>query len=158
MNLAKIMLASRWILAPIYFGLSLALLILTARFLHDALIALPQLFTMAETDLVLLVLGLIDFALVGSLVLMVMLSGYENFISRFKKDENLEWLTTLDANSLKVKLATSIVAISSIHLLQVFMNAEHVDNTKLMWFALVHMTFVISAFVMGTLNRMADPH
>lgn len=122
----KTMYASRWLLAPIYLGLSLALLALTLKFFQEVFHVLPHVFTLAETDLVLTLLSLIDLSLVGGLLVMVMMSGYENFVSRLDLDESqekLSWLGKMDAGSLKLKVASSIVAISSIHLLKVFMNA-----------------------------------
>jgi uncharacterized protein (TIGR00645 family) len=103
-------------------------------------------------------LTLIDLALVGGLIVMVMFSGYENFVSKLdidEGDEKLSWLGQLDANSLKNKVAASIVAISSIHLLKVFMNVEKIDDDyKIMWYVLIHLTFVLSAFVMGYLDKI----
>jgi uncharacterized protein (TIGR00645 family) len=88
---------------------------------------------------------------------MVMMSGYENFVSTLNvKDgeEKLKWLGTVDSTSLKVKVAASIVAISSIHLLKIFMDAENVPNDKIMWNVLMHLTFVLSAFMMGFLDKL----
>src|SRR3989344_4030194 len=118
------MYASRWLLAPIYFGLSLALLALALKFFQEVFHILPNVFAMAEADLILVLLSLIDMALVGGL--MVMISGYENFVSQLdikEGTEKLSWLGKMDSSSLKMKVAASIVAISSIHLLKVFMNA-----------------------------------
>jgi uncharacterized protein (TIGR00645 family) len=113
---------------------------------------------MGEADMVLTILALIDMVLVASLVVMVMFSGYENFVSRLDIDmdkEKLGWLGKLDAGTLKLKVAASIVAISSIHLLRKFMNAEQIDNDKLLWYVVIHLTFVVSAVLMGYLDRMA---
>ena len=151
--IANTLLSARWLLAPIYLGLSLALLMIAIKFFIQVIHVIPDLLSMSETDLVLVVLALIDMALVGSLVVMVMLSGYENFITRFEKDDNLGWLSQLDASSLKIKVATSIVAISAIHLLQIFMNAESVPNDKIMWYMLLHLTFVITAFVLSMMDN-----
>ncbi len=88
---------------------------------------------------------------------MVMFSGYENFVSRMDIDgdsEKLGWLGKLDSNSLKNKVAASIVAISSIHLLKVFMDTQNIPNDKIMWYLLIHMTFVVSAFAMGYLDKI----
>ncbi len=153
----KTMYASRWLLAPIYLGLSLALLSLTLKFFQEVFHVLPHVFTLAETDLVLTLLSLIDLSLVGGLLVMVMMSGYENFVSRLDLDESqekLSWLGKMDAGSLKLKVASSIVAISSIHLLKVFMNAQNVSDDKLMWFVVIHITFVASAFAMGYLDKI----
>lgn len=153
----KILYASRWLLAPIYMGLSLALLLLGIKFFQEIFHAMPAIFATSETDLVLLILSLIDISLVGGLIVMVMLSGYENFVSNIDLDEGsekLSWLGKMDAGSLKQKVAASIVAISSIHLLKAFMNAESIDNGKLMWYVIIHMTFVISAIGMAYVDRM----
>ena len=153
----RLMYASRWLLAPIYLGLSLALVALGIKFFQELLHLLPHVTEIAEADIVLVVLSLIDIALVGGLLVMVMFSGYENFVSRIDLDEGsekLSWLGTLDTNSLKNKVAASIVAISSIHLLKVFMNADNINNDKLLWYVLIHLTFVVSAFAMGILDKL----
>lgn len=149
--------ASRWILAPIYLGLSIALLLLGFKFFEEALHALPLVMAMSESDLVLLTLSLVDIALVGGLLVMVMFSGYENFVSRIdvtEETEKLSWLGKLDSGSLKQKVAASIVAISSIHLLKAFMEAQNISNDKLMWFVIIHLTFVLSALGMALVDRM----
>ncbi|UTW06669.1 TIGR00645 family protein [Pseudomonas benzenivorans] len=151
------MYASRWLLAPIYFGLSLALLALALKFFQEVFHILPNVFAMAEADLILVLLSLIDMALVGGLLVMVMISGYENFVSQLDIDEGkekLSWLGKMDSGSLKMKVAASIVAISSIHLLKVFMNAQNIDDSKLMWYVIIHMAFVLSAFSMGYLDKL----
>lgn len=151
------MYASRWLLAPIYFGLSFALLALGIKFFAEVIHTLPVILTMSEMDLILLVLSLVDISLVGGLIVMVMFSGYENFVSQLDIDDSsdkLSWLGKLDTSSLKNKVAASIVAISSIHLLKIFMNAHEISNDKILWYVVLHMTFVLSAFVMGVLDRM----
>jgi uncharacterized protein (TIGR00645 family) len=151
------MYASRWLLAPIYFGLSLALLALALKFFQEVFHILPNVFAMAEADLILVLLSLIDMALVGGLLVMVMISGYENFVSQMdikEGTEKLSWLGKMDSSSLKMKVAASIVAISSIHLLKVFMNAQNIPDSKLMWYVIIHMAFVLSAFAMGYLDKL----
>ncbi len=151
------MYATRWLLAPIYFGLSLALLALALKFFQEVFHILPSVFAMAEADLILVLLSLIDMALVGGLLVMVMLSGYENFVSQLNINEGTEklsWLGKMDSSSLKMKVAASIVAISSIHLLKVFMDAKNIPDTKLMWYVIIHLTFVGSAFAMGYLDKL----
>ena len=153
----KVLYASRWVLAPIYLGLSLALILLGLKFFEELLHAFPLIFSMSEADLILKILSMVDMALVGGLLIMVMLSGYENFVSQIEIEEGaekLEWLGKLDAGSLKQKVAASIVAISSIHLLQKFMNAVHIDNDKLMWYVIIHLTFVVSAIGMAYVDKM----
>jgi uncharacterized protein (TIGR00645 family) len=151
------MYTARWLLAPIYFGLSLALLALTLKFFQEIVHILPHVFEKTEADLILVLLSLIDMSLVGGLLVMVMISGYENFVSQLDIDdskEKLSWLGKMDSGSLKMKVAASIVAISSIHLLRIFMDAQNIDNGKIMWYVVLHMTFVISAFAMGYLDKM----
>jgi uncharacterized protein (TIGR00645 family) len=155
----KLLFASRWILAPVYLGLSLGLMLLGVKFFQEVFHLFAHVFTVGESDLVLTLLALIDLVLVGSLIVMVMFSGYENFVSRIDLDDGegdkLGWLGKLDAGTLKLKVAASIVAISSIHLLRVFMNADETPNDKLLWYVIIHLTFVISAVLMGFLDRMA---
>lgn len=151
------MYASRWLLAPIYFGLSLGLLALALKFFQEILHVIPNVFSLAESDLILVLLSLIDMALVGGLLVMVMISGYENFVSQLDIDESkekLNWLGKMDSSSLKMKVAASIVAISSIHLLRVFMDAKNIEPQYLMWYVIIHMTFVVSAFAMGYLDKL----
>ena len=155
--LENTMYASRWLLAPIYFGLSLGLVALSIKFFQEIFHILPHIFSISEPDLILTLLSLIDMTLVGGLLVMVMFSGYENFVSQLdinEGKEKLSWLGKMDATSLKNKVAASIVAISSIHLLRVFMDAKNVPDNKLMWYVIIHLTFVLSAFVMGYLDRL----
>ncbi|MDJ0881555.1 MAG: TIGR00645 family protein [Gammaproteobacteria bacterium] len=153
--------ASRWLLAPIYIGLSLALILLGLKFFEEVIHFFPLIFSSSESELVLIVLSLIDLALVGGLLVMVMFSGYENFISQIdlqEGKEKLSWLGKLDSGSLKQKVAASIVAISSIHLLQKFMDADKITNDKLMWYVIIHLTFVLSAIGMALVDKMNEKH
>ena len=151
------MYASRWLLAPIYLGLSLAVLLLGIKFFQEVIHTFPLIFSLKESELVLVTLSLVDMALVGGLLVMVMLSGYENFVSAIdlqEGQEKLSWLGKLDAGSLKQKVAASIVAISSIHLLKAFMAAQDIANDKLMWYVIIHLTFVLSALGMAYVDKM----
>ncbi|HVO46770.1 MAG TPA: TIGR00645 family protein [Steroidobacteraceae bacterium] len=153
----KLLFACRWLLAPMYLGLSLALLALGVKFFQEAAHSLVHVVSLAETDLVLTVLSLIDIVLVGSLIVMVMLSGYENFVSKIEAGpagESPAWLGKLDSGTLKLKVAASIVAISSIHLLRIFMNAADTPNEKILWYVVLHLTFVVSAVLLGVLDRL----
>lgn len=152
-----LMLRSRWLLAPVYLGLSLALIALMIKFFQEVFHLFAHIFTASEAEVILIVLALIDIALVGGLLVMVMMSGYENFVSQLDAQEGgekLNWLGKMDASSLKMKVAASIVAISSIHLLKVFMNIENINPDILFWYVIVHLTFVASAFAMGVLDRV----
>ena len=151
------MYASRLLLAPIYMGLSLALFALFIKFFQELYHFIPFILELDESQLVLKLLSLVDLTLVGSLIVIVMFSGYENFVSRLdigEATEKLEWLGTHDYGALKMKVASSIVAISSIHLLKIFMNIDTTDNDKVMWYALVHLTFVISALLMAYFDKL----
>jgi uncharacterized protein (TIGR00645 family) len=159
----KLLFASRWILAPVYLGMSLALVALGIKFFMELYHLLSTIVGMGESDLVLMLLAMVDMVLVGSLIIMVMFSGYENFVSRLDVEEGAEklsWLGKLDANSLKLKVASSIVAISSIHLLRAFMEApallEKGRSEALMWYVIIHLTFVVSAVMMGVLDRITS--
>lgn len=155
--LEQLIYASRWLMAPIYLGLSLVLIALGIKFFQEIFHILPNILAVRESDLILVVLSLIDIALVGGLIVMVMFSGYENFVSRLDigdGEEKLNWLGKVDSGSLKNKVAASIVAISSIHLLKVFMDTPNIENDKIMWYLLIHITFVLSAFAMGYLDKL----
>ena len=136
----------RWLLVPLYLGLGLLLILFSVNFFRELIHLFAKAGTSAEVDLVLGALTLVDLTLVGSLIVMVMLSGYENFVSKLDigdAQKSLAWLGKLDAGSLKIKVAASIVAISSIHLLKAFMNASVVPNDKLLWLVVIHLTFVV---------------
>lgn len=153
----KLLYSARWIMAPLYLGLSLILIALCIKFFQEAYHVLINIFTISETNLILVTLTLIDLSLVGGLLIMVMFSGYENFVSKIDIDEGAEklvWLGKLDTGSLKNKVSASIVAISSIHLLKVFMNTENIADEKIKWYLLLHVTFVLSAFAMGYLDKI----
>lgn len=155
--LEALMYSARWLLAPIYLGLSLALILLGIKFFQELIHAFPMILQKTEADLILLILSLIDLALVGGLLVMVMLSGYENFVSQLNLDEGTErlgWIGKVDSGSLKTKVAASIVAISSIHLLKIFMDADNIENEKIMWYVIMHMAFVASAFGTGYLDMI----
>ncbi|MCK7582831.1 MAG: TIGR00645 family protein [Chromatiales bacterium] len=154
----RLLYASRWLLAPVYLALSLVLIALAVKFFQELFHLFGHILEMGESDMVLVILALIDLSLVGSLVVMVMFSGYENFVSRIdvrEGDDKLDWLGKLDAGTLKLKVAASIVAISSIHLLRVFVNVPQIESEKLMWYVIIHLTFVVSALLMGLLDRIS---
>ncbi|MBM4234610.1 MAG: TIGR00645 family protein, partial [Gammaproteobacteria bacterium] len=154
----RLLFACRWLLAPLYIGLALALIALGIKFFQEAFHVVLTIGTLAEDQLVLIVLTLIDIVLVGSLIVMVMFSGYENFVSRIDiagESDKLGWLGKLDAGTLKLKVAASIVAISSIHLLKVFMDVKTIPNDKILWYVVLHLTFVVSAVLLGVLDRMS---
>jgi uncharacterized protein (TIGR00645 family) len=151
----RIILSSRWILVVFYLGLVAALGVYAFSFVLKFLKVAKNVFTYDEADMILAMLGLIDAALVASLIVMVMISGYENFVSRFdENDGEVHWLGTIDVGSLKVKVASTIVAISSIHLLQVFLNSSSYTTDQLMWLTIIHLAFVVSAFMLAYIDRL----
>lgn len=157
-SIEKIIYASRWLLFPVYIGLSFGFILLTLKFFQQIIHIIPELFTITESGLILTVLSLVDIALVGGLLVMVMFSGYENFILKMTVDDKhqkLSWMGKMDVNSIKNKVASSIVAISSVHLLRLFMEAEKVTDNKIMWSVIIHLAFVLSAFGMAYIDRMS---
>jgi uncharacterized protein (TIGR00645 family) len=153
----RAILAARWILIVFYFGLAFALALYAGSFVYKCLKLAVKIFTLTDNEVILAMLSLIDACLVASLMVMVMLTGYENYVSRLehKDASELAWLGKIDTGSLKVKIASAIVAISSIHLLQVFLNAPQYDNQKIMWTTLIHLAFVLSAFSLALVDRIA---
>lgn len=150
-----LILASRWLLVIFYLGLAAALGLYAVTFGTKLFHFASNVFTLAESEAILRMLGLIDAALVASLVVMVIISGYENFVSRLDNaGGELTWLGKIDAGSLKIKVASTIVAISSIHLLQVFLNAAQYSATQLLWLTVIHMAFVLSALLLALIDRL----
>jgi uncharacterized protein (TIGR00645 family) len=151
----SIILASRWLLVVFYLGLAAALAIYALSFGKKLFEFVMTVMVLNDTDTILKMLGLIDAALVASLVVMVIISGYENFVSRFDGETgDVHWLGTIDVGSLKVKVASTIVAISSIHLLQVFLNSATYTTGQLMWLTIMHMAFVASALLLAYIDRL----
>lgn len=153
----SIILASRWLLVAFYLGLALALAVYAVSFGSKLVDFIANVFVLDETDTILKMLALIDAALVASLVVMVIISGYENFVSRFddQSENEVHWLGTIDAGSLKIKVASTIVAISSIHLLQIFLNNTSYTTAQLMWTTIIHLAFVVSALVLALIDRIS---
>jgi uncharacterized protein (TIGR00645 family) len=149
---------SRWLLVPLYLGLTLLLLLFTGKFIQELSHLVPKLLELSENDLILAALALMDLVLVGNLLIMVILSGYVNFVSQIEEaneDGSLSWLGKVDAGTLKIKVSVSIVAISSIHLLKGFMNLEKYTNDQAMWLVIMHMTFVVSALILAWVDKIA---
>jgi len=148
---------SRWIMAPFYFGLVVALAVLFLKFLRmlwEFILHAPG---AKSSETILDALSLIDVTLVGNLILIVVFSGYENFVSRIDTSSNPTWpiwITKIDFAGLKQKLLASIVAISAIHVLEAFLNIDSsFDATKMTWLVAVHLVFVISALLLAISDR-----
>ncbi len=158
-SLERLIFASRWLMAPFYVGLVLALAMLVVKFVQELLHYLPGVLSMKESDLVLAVLALVDLTLAGSLVLMVIFSGYENFVSKIDTADHAErpkWMGTLDFSGLKLKLVASIVAISAIYLLKSFMNVGATNKEDLFWLVVVHMAFVVSGVLLALMDWISE--
>jgi uncharacterized protein (TIGR00645 family) len=151
--------ASRWVMAPFYLGLAVALILLLIKFLQELSHTVPNVFAMSESQLVLSILSLIDLSLAGNLLLLVIFSGYENFVSKIDDADHKdrpEWMGKVDYSGMKLKLVASIVAISAIQLLRAFMNIEDRDNIELAWLVGIHLTFVVSGVLLALMDRLTE--
>jgi uncharacterized protein (TIGR00645 family) len=164
MNAARLieraLLASRWLLAPIYAGLGLLVIVLAVQFFRELVDIALRLGHARDADVIAATLTLIDLSLVAGLTVMVMLSGYENYISRLtvvETEKTVAWLGKLDSGSLKLKVAAALVVISAIRLLQGFMNIDAVPDDKLLWMTIIHLALVASAVAMTVAERIGSP-
>ena len=152
---------SRWLQAPLYIGLIVAQGVYVWQFWLELvhLIANMAANTMTETALMLIVLGLIDVVMISNLLVMVIVGGWETFVSRLdlkNHPDQPEWLSHVNAGVLKVKLATAIIGISSIHLLKTFINAASYDEKTLLWQTVIHVTFVLSAVAIAYTEKLVN--
>jgi len=157
-TLAGFIFASRWLQAPLYFGLIVAQAIYVYRFMAELWHLVSEVRGLSETDIMLVVLGLIDVVMIANLLVMVIVGGYETFVSRLNLQDHPdepEWLSHVNAGVLKVKLAMALIGISSIHLLKTFINAPHMTETTIKWQVMIHLTFVLSALAMAYTDRIA---
>jgi uncharacterized protein (TIGR00645 family) len=154
----SILFASRWILAPFYLGLVFALLVLLLKFLQEVWHIAKIAIWASESDVILGVLSLVDLVLTGSLIIIVVFSGYENFVSKIDHSGHKdwpEWMGTIDFTALKLKLLSSIVAISAIHLLKKFMDVSKIPDRELYWYAMIHAVFVGSMLLLALSDRIS---
>ncbi len=150
--------ASRWLMAPFYIGLVGALVILLYSFVAELVHFFFTISDFTADKAVLGVLSLIDLSLAGNLLLIVIFSGYENFVSKFDDadhEDRPEWQGTVDFSALKLKLVASIVAISGIHLLKVFMNVNQTPDRDVQWMVTIHLVFVVSGVLLALMDRIA---
>lgn len=148
---------SRWLQAPMYFGLIIAQVVYVYKFGHELWHLISHVNTMKETDVLLMVLGLVDVVMVANLLLMVIVGGYETFVSRLYLDnhpDRPEWLSHVDAGVLKIKLAASLITISSIHLLKTFINADNVRNDSIVFQIIIHLVFLLSAVALAWTEKL----
>jgi len=155
--------ASRWLMAPMYLGLVIALGMMTVIFIKELAYYLPKTLTMGAEETILAVLTLIDLTLAANLLLIVLFSGYENFVSKFDFDagtDRPDWMGKVDFSGLKMKLIASIVAISGIHLLKKFMEIRDIDTavtfgeSEMYWLVVIHLTFVVSGVLMALMDYL----
>jgi uncharacterized protein (TIGR00645 family) len=149
---------SRWVLAPFYLGLIVSLVLMFVHFarqLAEFVLSIPQ---AREADVILGVLGLIDLTFTANLIVIVIFSGYENFVSKIESDDpdRPDWMTKVGFGGLKQKLMTSIVAISAIQVLKAFMNVDKYGNTALAWLVGIHVVFVLSLLVLALADRLSS--
>jgi uncharacterized protein (TIGR00645 family) len=158
--LERVIYSSRWLMAPIYLGLIVALFILIVTFFRELVIQVPQVWEMDETDIILMVLTLVDLSLAGNLVLIILFTGYESFVSKIdfahQDRDRPDWMGTLDFSGLKIKLIASIVAISGIHLLKIFMNLSNYTEMQLRWYVIIHLTFIFSGVAVAVMDWIEE--
>ena len=155
--LPALIFSSRWLQLPLYLGLIAAQGVYVFLFLKELWHLIHDVAGLTEQKVMLSVLGLIDVVMISNLLVMVIVGGYETFVSRLRLEghpDQPEWLSHVNASVLKVKLAMAIIGISSIHLLKVFMDAKNIEPEHLKWYVIIHMTFVVSAFAMGYLDKL----
>lgn len=143
---------SRWLQAPLYLGLIAAQGVYVYQFMHELVHLVTQAGHMSETDVMLIVLGLIDVVMIANLLIMVIIGGYETFVSRLELDnhpDQPEWLSHVNAGVLKIKLSTALIGISSIHLLKTFINVANVSEHVVQWQVIIHLVFLVSAIAMA---------
>lgn len=151
--------ASRWLMAPMYLGLAIALAVLVWVFMLELWKFILLVPVMTVNDAILGVLALIDLSLAANLMLIVIFSGYENFVSRMDLDgeeDRPEWQGEVDFSGLKLKLVASIVAISGIHLLKVFMDVNKYSTEHIRWMISIHLVFVISGVLLAAMDWIAN--
>jgi uncharacterized protein (TIGR00645 family) len=157
-TLERFLFASRWLLVPFFVALVVALVVLMFKALQELWHFITHAFVATESEVILGVLALIDLTLTGSLILIVIFSGYENFVSKIHHSDHEdwpEWMSKIDFSGLKLKLLSSIVAISAIQVLKAFMNLKNISDRDLMWYVGIHMMFVLSGVFMAWTDKIS---
>jgi len=155
--IGQIIFAARWLMAPLYLGLTLLLFLLIVQFYGELAYVARDPLDWQKNDIMVAALGLVDLVLVASVIVMVMLSGFASFVARISGTEGLN-VTQLDIGSLKVKILASVVVISAIDLLKLFLDIEAVPDSKLMWLVIIHVTLLVTAVVLAAVDRIAAEH
>jgi uncharacterized protein (TIGR00645 family) len=159
--LERFIFASRWVLAPFYVLLVFALGALLVKALQETYHFVGHVWSATESEVILGVLALVDLTFTGSLIVIVIFSGYENFVSRIDVAAHSdwpEWMSQIDFSGLKLKLISSIVAISAIQVLKAFMNLKSISDRELMWYVGIHMVFVVSGLLMALSDKWSEGH
>jgi uncharacterized protein (TIGR00645 family) len=157
--LERFLFSSRWLLAPFYVGLVFSLVILLVKAVQETIHFVARAFTATESEVILGVLTLVDLTLTGSLIVIVIFSGYENFVSKIDESQHKdwpEWMGKIDFTGLKLKLMSSIVAISAVQVLKAFMNVRNMSDRDLMWYVAIHLVFVGSALILALTDRISE--
>ncbi|MCC2637600.1 MAG: hypothetical protein K0Q68_1319 [Moraxellaceae bacterium] len=158
--MSQLIFTSRWLQLPLYLGLIVAQAVYAGLFLKEVWHLITHAAELTETTIMLTVLSLIDVVMVSNLLIMVIIGGYETFVSRLKIEDHPdkpEWLGHVNAGVLKVKLAMALISISSIHLLKTFIEAETKTNDTIMWQVVIHTAFLFSALIMAWVDRISTP-
>ena len=163
-TLETLMFRSRWILAPMYLGLVGGLIMMLIKFVQEFIHIFGHILVSEEKEVVLSILGLVDITLVANLLIMVIFSGYENFVSKIdvaNHEDRPSWMGKVDYSGLKIKLIGSIVAISAIDLLKAFMHQstpgiEHLDNNQMAWMVGIHFVLILSGVLFALMDKLAD--
>ena len=156
--LEQFLFRSRWLLAPFYVMLIISLCVLLLKAGRETIHFVLHALTATESDVILGVLALVDLTLTGSLIIIVVFSGYENFVSKIEVDDSRdwpEWMGKIDFSGLKLKLLSSIVAISGIQVLKAFMNVKNTSDRDLIWLVAIHVVFVASGLLMAMTDRIS---
>lgn len=159
--LSTVLFGSRWLQVPLYLGLIIAQCVYVVHFMVELEHLVVGTMTLTEESIMLIVLGLIDVVMISNLLIMVIVGGYETFVSRLNLEghpDEPEWLSHVNANVLKVKLATAIIGISSIHLLKSFINAHNMDEKTLLWQTIIHTAFIVSAISIAYIDKLMSHH
>ncbi len=156
-HIAKLIFMGRWLQAPLYLGLICVLGAYVYRFIIELFELIIHLNKADDTHIMLGVLDLIDVVMIANLLIMVVMGGYETFVSHLKLEahpDQPEWLDHLDAGAMKVKLSLSLIGISSIHLLRTFIDPTKLSNYSVLWQVVIHLTLILSALAIAFTNRM----
>jgi uncharacterized protein (TIGR00645 family) len=158
-TLPKFIFVSRWLQAPLYLGLIVVLAVYVYQFGLGLVHLVSDAKKLNEITIMLQALDLIDVVMIANLLIMVIIGGYENFVSRLDLDNNPdkpEWFDEMNAGTMKVKLALALIGISSIHLLRTFIDSSTQDNYVIMWQVLIHVTLLFSAVAIAFTNKLID--